>query len=34
MMQPREHPRYELTLLILFMLIVIALGNSPRSRVD
>jgi putative membrane protein len=33
-MQPKEHPRYELTLLILFMLIVIALGCSPRSRVD
>jgi putative membrane protein len=34
MMQPKEHPRYELTLLILLVLIVIALGYSPRSRVD
>ncbi|EJN25427.1 hypothetical protein PMI35_04045 [Pseudomonas sp. GM78] len=33
-MQPKEHPRYELTLLIVFVLIVIALGYSPRSRVD
>jgi putative membrane protein len=33
-MPPKDHPRYEITLLILFMLIVVALGYSPRSRVD
>jgi putative membrane protein len=33
-MQPKEHPRYDLALLIGFLLIVAALGISPRSRVD
>ncbi|MHC8286030.1 DUF2238 domain-containing protein [Pseudomonas sp. XS1P51] len=33
-MQPKEHPRYDLALLILFLLIVVAFGVSPRSRVD
>jgi putative membrane protein len=30
-MQPKEHPRYDLALLIGFLLIVAALGISPRS---
>lgn len=33
-MTPQEHPRYDLVLLIVFLLIVTALGISPRSRVD
>ena len=33
-MQPKAHPRYDLTLLVLFVLIVVAFGISPRSRVD
>jgi uncharacterized membrane protein YjdF len=33
-MQPIEHPRYDLALLIAFLLIVAALGISPLSRVD
>ncbi|MCO8309434.1 DUF2238 domain-containing protein [Pseudomonas mandelii] len=33
-MQPKAHPRYDLALLIAFLLIVIALGISPHSRVD
>jgi len=33
-MQPKEHPRYDLALLIGFLLIVAALGISPRSRMD
>lgn len=33
-MTPKEHPRYDLALLIAFLLIVAALGISPHSRVD
>ena len=33
-MTPKEHPRYDLALLIAFLLIVVALGISPHSRVD
>jgi uncharacterized membrane protein YjdF len=33
-MQPKEHPRYELTLLLTLLVIVAVLGFSPRSRVD
>ncbi len=31
---PKKHPRYDLALLIAFLLIVAALGISPHSRVD
>lgn len=33
-MQSKEHPRYDLTLLMAFIFIVAALGISPHSRVD
>jgi putative membrane protein len=33
-MQPKAHQRYDLTLLMLFVLIVVVSGYSPRSRVD
>jgi uncharacterized membrane protein YjdF len=33
-MQSKDQSRYELALLMLFLLIVVALGVSPRSRVD
>ncbi|MHC8294643.1 DUF2238 domain-containing protein [Pseudomonas sp. LB3P58] len=33
-MQPKAHLRYDLTLLMLFVLIVVVSGYSPRSRVD
>ncbi|WLG52983.1 DUF2238 domain-containing protein [Pseudomonas sp. FP1742] len=33
-MEPREHPRYDLALLMVFLFIVAALGISPHSRVD
>ncbi|MGF6488830.1 DUF2238 domain-containing protein [Pseudomonas frederiksbergensis] len=33
-MTPKKHPRYDLALLIAFLLIVVALGISPHSRVD
>ncbi|MGF6330119.1 putative membrane protein YjdF [Pseudomonas sp. BS3782 TE3695] len=33
-MTPKAHPRYDLALLIAFLLIVVALGISPHSRVD
>lgn len=33
-MQPKAHSRYELTLLIVLLCIVAALGYAPHSRVD
>ena len=33
-MQPKVHRRYDLTLLMLFVLIVVVSGYSPHSRVD
>ncbi|KQZ91531.1 DUF2238 domain-containing protein [Pseudomonas sp. Root562] len=33
-MQPKEHPRYELTLLVTLLVIVAVSGFAPRSRID